>query len=258
MVAAPGPWRFDRLGWSACAGAGGVELLLAMQFRLRHVLGALGRNSNDLVFHLFTDSAYILPTHNPRVRQAFQRVLTERQVVLHLNSEVTQVSERAIKTRDGTLMEMDEIVWVTQAGGAAWLRQTGLALDADGFIQVNDQLQSISDPAVFAAGDIAAFTSRPLPKAGVFAVRMGPVLAHNLSAALGAGSARAYAPQRRYLALLSTADGRAVASWGRLSVHGRWVWRWKDHIDRGFLQRFSLTRPPPATSTSHPLPGDTP
>jgi hypothetical protein len=42
------------------------------------------------------------------------------------------------------------------------------------------------------------------------------------------------------LALLSTADGSAIASWGRWSVRGRWVRRWKDHIDRRFLQRFAV------------------
>jgi len=220
------------------AGAGGVELTLAMQHRLRGELRALGRDPNELVFHLFSNTADILPTHNPRVRQTFQRVLTERQVVLHLNSEVTQVSERGIKTSDGTLMEMDEIVWVTQAGGAAWLRQTGLALDAGGFIEVNEQLQSISDPAVFAAGDIAAFTSRPLPKAGVFAVRQGKPLAANLRRSVLGEPLVSYRPQRDWLALISTGDRFAVASRGALSWHGAWVWRWKDWIDRRFMDKF--------------------
>ncbi|MDP1743138.1 MAG: selenide, water dikinase SelD [Polaromonas sp.] len=220
------------------AGAGGVELTLAMQHRLRGELRALGRDPNELAFHLFSNTADILPTHNPRVRQTFKRVLTERQVVLHLNSEVTQVSERGIKTSDGTLMEMDEIVWVTQAGGATWLRQTGLALDEHGFIQVNDHLQSISDPAVFAAGDIAAFTSRPLPKAGVFAVRQGKPLAANLRRSVLGEPLVSYRPQRNWLALISTGDRFAVASRGALSWQGEWVWRWKDWIDRRFMDKF--------------------
>ena len=53
------------------------------------------------------------------------------------------------------------MVWVTQAGGPAWLADTGLALDADGFIAVDEFLRS-SDPRVFAAGDVAAYTRRPL------------------------------------------------------------------------------------------------
>ena len=93
------------------AGAGGVELTLAMQHRLRHELRALGRDPNELNFHLFSSGAEILPTHNRRVRHTFSRVLTERQVVLHLNCEVTQVSERGLQTSNGTLLAMDEIVW---------------------------------------------------------------------------------------------------------------------------------------------------
>ncbi|MDQ3270747.1 MAG: selenide, water dikinase SelD, partial [Pseudomonadota bacterium] len=220
------------------AGAGGVELTLAMQHRLRDELSALGRDPNELAFHLFSNTADILPTHNARVRQTFQRVLTERQVVLHLNSEVTQVSERSIKTSDGTVMAMDEIIWVTQAGGAPWLRQTGLALDASGFIEVNDQLQSINDAAVFAAGDIAAFSSRPLPKAGVFAVRQGKPLAANLRRAVLGEPLVSYRPQRNWLALISTGDRFAVASRGALSWQGEWVWRWKDWIDRRFMDKF--------------------
>lgn len=230
----PGKTRIAVVG----AGAGGVELTLAMQHRLRGELRTLGRDPNELAFHLFSNTADILPTHNPRVRQTFKRVLIERQVVIHLNSEVTQVSERAIQTGDGTLMEMDEIVWVTQAGGAPWLRQTGLALDANGFIKVNDQLQSISDPAVFAAGDIAAFSSRPLPKAGVFAVRQAKPLAANLRHSVLGEPLVSYRPQRNWLALISTGDQFAVASRGALSWQGQWVWRWKNWIDRRFMEKF--------------------
>jgi NADH dehydrogenase FAD-containing subunit len=68
---------------------------------------------------------------------------------------------------------------------------------------------------------------------------MGPVLAHNLRAALGAGTPRPYLPQHRYLALLATADGRAVAAWGRWSAEGAWAWRWKDRIDRSFIAGFA-------------------
>lgn len=222
------------------AGAGGVELTLAMQYRLRHELRAMGREPNQLEFHLFSSSASLLPTHNRRVRNRFAHVLAERQVVTHLGSAVTQVSARGLQTSDGSRLEMDEVIWVTQAGGAAWLRQTGLALDADGFIEVNDQLQSLSDPAVFAAGDIATLVSRPLPKAGVFAVRQGKPLADNLRRRVLGQPLRSYRPQRDWLALISTGDRSAVASRGALSwcSGGALIWRWKDGIDRRFMDKF--------------------
>jgi selenide,water dikinase len=236
----PGKTRIALVG----AGAGGVELTLAMQHRLRHELQTLGRDPNELSFHLFTSSAQILPTHNLRVRRSFEEVLAQRQVVTHCNSAVTQVSANGLQTANGELLAMDEIIWVTQAGGAPWLRQTGLALDDGGFIQVNEQLQSVSDPLVFAAGDIASMVGHPLEKAGVFAVRQGTPLALNLRRSVEGLPLLAYRPQRSWLALISTGDRRAVASRGRWGVGastgvlGEMLWRWKDRIDRDFMDKF--------------------
>ena len=103
--------------------------------------------------------------------------------------------------------------------------------------------RSVSHPQVWAVGDCAAFDPA-LPKAGVFAVRQGPVLTDQLrAAASGSAVSVAYTPQRRFLVLLATGDGRAIASRGRLWARGRWVWRWKDHIDRGFLAGFGADLP---------------
>ena len=99
------------------AGAGGVELTLAMQFRLRNELRKLGRDPDELRFHLFSADPEILPTHNARVRQSFERVLTERGVVVHRTAKVSQVARGRLSTQSGESLDADEIVWVTQAGG---------------------------------------------------------------------------------------------------------------------------------------------
>ncbi|PKO29419.1 MAG: selenide, water dikinase SelD [Betaproteobacteria bacterium HGW-Betaproteobacteria-9] len=220
-------------------GAGGVELVLSMQYRLRNELQKLGRNPDLLHFVLLTAGDNLLPTHNPGVRARFARVLKERHVAVHTRAEVTQVSPGCLHTQDGRTFDADETLWVTQAGGPAWLQSTGLALDEHGFIQVNQQLQTPDDPKIFAAGDVASFTARPLEKAGVFAVRMGPPLAKNLRLALRGQSLVAYNPQQRWLALISTGDRYAVASRGWLGFAGAWVWTWKDSIDRRFMRKFT-------------------
>ena len=220
-------------------GAGGVELTLAMQYRLRNELRAAGRNPDELSFHLLTSDPVILPTHNASVRRAFERVLDERGVEVHCNAEVDRVSAARLQTAGGETVGADEMVWVTRAGGAPWLRETGLALDADGFIQVTDTLQTVTDPKVFAAGDIASMINHPLEKAGVFAVRQGPPLAQNLRRAAEGKTLEPYRPQSRWLALISTGDKYAVASRGALGFKGAWVWRWKDWIDRRFMLKFS-------------------
>lgn len=232
------------------AGAGGVELTLAMQYRLRGELTSLGRDPDELRFHLFSADASILPTHNPKVRRTFVDVLAKRGVVVHLDAAVTRVEANRLLTHRGDTLDADEIVWVTQAGGAPWLRDTGLALDDDGFIRVRNTLQSETDPLIFAAGDCVAFPEPPLEKAGVFAVRMGKPLATNLRRSVLQKPLRPYRPQRRWLALISTGDRHAIASRGRLFAHGDWVWRWKDWIDRRFMRRFSEF--PPMTERAEP------
>ena len=91
-------------------GAGGVELTLAMQYRLRNELRASRRNPDELRFHLLTSGADILPTHNASVRHAFERVLAGRGVVLHRNAEVVEVSATRLRTAGGEMVEADEIL----------------------------------------------------------------------------------------------------------------------------------------------------
>jgi selenide, water dikinase len=225
------------------AGAGGVELLLAMQFRLRNELLALSRDPDDLAFHLFTNAATILPTHNSGVRRRFDAVLAARGVVVHRNAAVTLVSAGSLQTANGETLAADEIIWVTSAGGAPWLRDTGLALDTNGFINVTDTLQTVTDADIFAAGDIANMINHRLEKAGVFAVRQGLPLTTNLRRAVEGLPLVPYLPQRHWLALISTGDKYAVASRGWIGFAGGGVWQWKDWIDRRFMRKFQDLTP---------------
>jgi len=251
-----GPMRIAVVG----GGAGGVELLLAMQHRLHGELRALNRDPALLAFALLTADECILPTHNARVRATFERVLQARGVQVHVGARVVEVGPGVLRTASGGTERADEIVWVTRAGGADWLRDTGLALDPEGFIEVNESLQTLNDPRIFAAGDIASMVGHPREKAGVFAVRQGPPLAENLRRAVEGRSLATHVPQRRWLALISTGDRHAVASRGSLSFEGDWVWRWKDWIDRRFMQRFSefpeMTPGPKATHQVVSIPLD--
>jgi selenide,water dikinase len=221
------------------AGAAGVELVLSMQHRLRQELQTRGHNPDLLEFHILSASAQILPTHNERVRRKFGQVLFERGVRWYLNANVTRVEQGRLHCANGLVVSADQIMWVTEAGGAAWLQATGLALNEAVFLRVNDQLQSITDPKVFAAGDIAAMDNHPLEKAGVFAVRMGLPLANNLRLSVQGKPLQPYRPQLNWLALISTGDKYAVASRGALGFWGAWVWRWKDWIDLRFMRKFS-------------------
>ena len=221
------------------AGAGGVELLLAMQYRLHQELRIIGHKPDELRFHLVTQSSEILPTHNAGVQRRFRAVLAERGVQVHVNTDVCEVQAGRLRAASGIVINADEIIWVTQAGGAPWLAATGLALDDGGFVQVNDHLQSVTDPRIFAVGDVAAMVSHRLEKAGVFAVRQARPLTDNLRASVLGHPLVTYRPQRKWLALISTGNRYAVASRGAIGFSGCWVWHWKDWIDRRFMGRFS-------------------
>ena len=231
--AATGPVRVAVVG----AGAGGVELGLAVQHALDRQLAGLGR-ADRAEMHLFGAAPTVVPSHNRGVRRRLTRLLEHRGVRLHLGQMVTAVAPGVVQVADGTTVEVDEILWVTQAGAAPWLREAGLAVDARGFVQVDATLQSVSHPGVFAAGDVAAVVDHPREKAGVFAVRQGLPLAANLRRALLGRALRPFRPQRQFLTLVSTGDQYAVGGRGWWSVEGQWVWRWKDWIDRRFMTRF--------------------
>jgi selenide,water dikinase len=135
---------------------------------------------------------------------------------------------------------LEAILWVTDAIAPAWLAEAGLAVDKRGFVLVHATLQSVSHAEVFAAGDIAAVGPYPREKAGVIAVRQGKPLARNLRRVLMGRTPQPFVPQKKWLALISTGNKYAIASRGGWSVEGRWVWRWKDWLDRRFVRKYNM------------------
>jgi selenide, water dikinase len=221
-------------------GAGGVEILLAVQYRLRQKLLEHGRTDDHIEYYLFGDTGEVLPGHNARARRSFERVLDERRVHVLAGEAVVEVSPGRLVSAQGKEYALDEMLWVTAAGAAPWLAESGLRVDEQGFIAVNDALQSVSHPSVFAAGDIASVEGHPRPKSGVFAVRQGRPLADNLRRALQGHALLPFRPQRRFLSLITTGDQYAVASRGNWALEGRLMWRWKDWIDRRFMRRYNV------------------
>jgi selenide,water dikinase len=232
-VAAARPIRIAVVG----GGAGGVELLLSLQHRLRAKVGATAS------FVLITDESDLLTTHNRTVRSIFRELLAARQVEVLLDHKVVRVEPRMLRCAGGANIEVDASLWVTTAAAPEWVAESGLARDGRGFIAVDDCLRSTSHPEVFAAGDVATMTNHPRPKSGVYAVRQGPPLALNLRHALAGEPLSKYKPQRSALALIGTGDRVAVASWGFFATKGKWVWRWKEYIDRRWLRNYQPPSP---------------
>jgi selenide, water dikinase len=216
-------------------GAGGVEMVLAMQYRLATVLG-----NETPRFLLVSDLPHLLPQHSVAVRRVLGKLLVARDVVLALATPVAAFEAGALVTVKGSRIAADRMFRTTTASSAPWLAASGLDCDTDGFVRVNECLQSPSHPFVFAAGDCARRDGEGRPTSCGRATPQGPPLTVNLRNFLREEPLRPFVPRRRPLALISTGDRQAVASRGRLTAAGPWVWRWKDRIDRRFVSRYRI------------------
>ncbi|WP_375477929.1 FAD-dependent oxidoreductase [uncultured Nostoc sp.] len=236
-------------------GAGGVELALSMQSRLHRILDETQQPIQNQEIHLFQRGQELMPNYHQSVRHQFQHILTDRGIKLHLGETVCKIAPKThneakevfeIKCKSGLTVECNKIFWVTQASAPEWLKNAGLGTDEQGFILVEDTLQSQTHPQVFASGDIATMVNHPRPKAGVFAVRQGKPLFENLQGILLGKSLKPYRPQKQYLSLIGTGDKRAISTMGyAYATRGTFIlpphkllWYYKDWIDRRFMERF--------------------
>ncbi len=221
------------------AGAGGVEMALATQYRLQHLLKQHNRSVESISIDLYCDTDDILPTHNKQVRKRFNRILKQRNINVHSGHRIAEITQSHLLNDEGKRYPANAVIWVTNASAPAWLTNTGLDLDTQGFIKVDDCLRSVSHENVFAAGDIASVVNHPRAKSGVFAVRQGMPLARNLSRAVQKQTLKSFTPQKNFLGLISTGDKYAIASRSNWSLEGAWLWKIKDWIDRRFMDNFN-------------------
>lgn len=222
------------------AGAAGIEMALAMRHRFNVEL----RDHRVPHVRIVSDAAGtgIARGAASKLIVAMRRAGVES----HVGFSVKEVGAGFVRLQSGLEFATDAVFWVTGAAAPEWLRQSGLGTDKRGFMLTNLHMQSVRYANVFGIGDCATVEGHEMPKAGVFAVRAAPTLAANLRAALSGGQLAQHVPRPRYLALISTGRRHAVGTWGSLSWGGWWAWRWKDRIDRRFVQRYREPMPPPA------------
>ena len=227
---APGtPYRVAVIG----GGAAGVESMLAVHRQFTRLAPQA-----HVRFTLATQGRELLPGMAAGAVRRLGRHLASRGIHVIHDFSADGIDGMHIVGSGDRKIAADAALWATGAQAYKWPRQAGLRVDERGFILVDECLRSVSHSNVFAAGDCAGWR-KPLPKAGVFAVRMGPVLSRNLRAAIEGKPLRMYAPQRRYLVLIGTGDEHAVAVRGGFAAEGGWAWRWKEAIDRRFLARYN-------------------
>ncbi len=217
-------------------GAGGVELAFCLWERAR-------QSSRELQVALVHAGEALLEGHPRALARRVQEAAARRGIDVLLRERAEVVESGRLRLESGRSLPADRTLWVTGAHPHHDFDPGSLPTDARGFLSTASDLRVQGQETMFAVGDCATLAAFPeTPKAGVYAVRQGPVLRDNLEALLEGRKLRSYRPQSDFLTLLNLGDGTAIGSkWGR-AFEGAWVMRWKDHIDRKFMRRFQVLR----------------
>ena len=218
------------------AGVAGVELAFTSQARLQRETG------KEIVITLVDAGDRILNRQSDSLRRRVLRRTEQRGIEVRHGVRVAAVSAEGVQFEHGDSLETDAVIWATGPTSHGVFRNSPNVTTCDrGFARIRDTLQLEHHDHVFAVGDCATLVDHPdTPKAGVYAVREGPVVTHNLRAYLAGESLIEYTPQGDFLMLLNAGDGTAIGTkWG-FSFEGRWVMRWKDHIDKAFMREYQM------------------
>ena len=219
------------------AGAGGIELAFAC------------RASLPAQVPIKLVGPTLLPGSNRIAKKLVRRAMCEKNIV-YITQRVTKARTTAegfsVTLANETIEETEQLLWVTDVCAPDWLAESGLDCDDKGFVSVNESMQSINDSHIFVAGDAAHLQGQERAKAGVFAVRVAPILAKNLARAVQGlplqGPRSRFKPQSSFLTLIGLgAPDRpdAIAIRGSWASRSKIFWRLKERIDRRFVRRFN-------------------
>jgi selenide,water dikinase len=240
-------------------GASGVELAMCMRARF----GPLVCDDDHLQVTILDSGSELLPYESSACHKALRDVLQEKNIHVRHNCRVQSIENDVIQLEDDCAVPYTHCIWATGAAPHSSLvnelKLAGLSTDEHGWIEVGPTLQSISHENVFAAGDCVTIQGlvdpvtgreRATPsKAGVYAVRTGPILIENISRYLSNQNLINYSPQDDFLKLLMCGDGTALGFRFGLPLRGKWVWQLKNAIDCMFMDLFQVKNLPKLDET---------
>lgn len=201
------------------ASSRGFETACALRARLRH-------DGTSATIMLVDGEPHLLPDCQPAAGSLAERVLRRLTIGSALGARVAELSRRGLRLNSGAIIPADVVVWTIGHVPPAGLRDSGLALDERGFVEVDATLRSVSHPDVFVAGASAD---------------TGTVLTDNVAAFCSDAPSprfRRYQPPGRQFTLLDCGDGSALLGYGAIAREGRMAMRLKDSLDRRFLSRY--------------------
>ena len=174
----------------------------------------------------------------PRASAILEKYLRGLGVTIRCGKKAERVTDSTVILEGDEELPFDLLVSATGVRAPALLRDSGLRCADDGSMRVNQFLQVNGHPEIFGAGDCVCFGERCLPRIGVYAVRQGPVLSHNLLAFLTGDPLQKFEPQKNYLLILNLGDGTGLLTRGSFTFRSRLAFWLKDWLDRRFVRQF--------------------
>ena len=222
------------------AGAAGVEISIILKM-------LIDQNQWNAEVSLIHRHEFLVSAKDLRAQRRLLKTLKELGINVFQNTEVLELHENGLVLKDDKGLIHTEVFYraliATQASAPKWFKSSGLPVNQDGFLKVTEKLLVENENDLFAAGDCIHFSPSPLKKAGVYAVRQGMILEHNIRVFfIRKSSLKTFHPKKNVLSLITIGERKALVHQDSPSIL-RWMWPsllWtvKDRIDRRFMNRF--------------------
>lgn len=178
------------------ASYAGTELAAQLRALADTYAARRGFDPSEIRFLLLDMADRVMPEVGEKLSDQVLSVLRGRGIDIRLGMSLKELTGDHVVLTDGTKVPTYTVAWVTGVTGAPVLSTLDLPMDR-GRLVVDAELRVPGHPEVFAGGDAAAVPDltqpgKITPPTAQHATRQGKVLARNVAASLGIGSAATY------------------------------------------------------------------
>jgi NADH dehydrogenase len=188
----------------AIVGAGpvGVELAASMRDLMENTLRGIYPSidvRHEPSITLIDGADRVVPGMDPRLSAIAQRRLEQLGVRMMLKTLVSEVGERSLRTKDGTTLTANTVIWAGGVKPNPIVTASDLQRAMDGRIVVDTSFRAGGRDDVLALGDAAYFEQggRPLPMLAQVAVLQAPAAATNIARLVRGEPTRPYVYKRK-------------------------------------------------------------
>lgn len=214
-------------------GKSGFEMACALSERLH----------SDVIIHIIQANTRFLEDYRERTSDLAFQALEKKNVVIHLDEYVTEVTPNSVLCESGLEVPADVILWASHPEPAVkWLRASGLAVDQQGFLQIRKTLQSASHTYIFALGEIASMQGCNYPRTANLGIRQGALLYENLKRWIEGSKLDTFDCHRGMCDFIFSGYSTAILQSKMFSVNSRLASRFQGYLEKRFVAKHSCNR----------------